>query len=171
MQNLPEITNQLTSKDLFAAFKQQLAKDFAQSNFSTSFVEHLEPDYNSIHKKIASELQRHEASTDFNLMHLLYRIDISETQLKRYLNAHKNQSYHQVIAELVIKRVLQKVVVKRYYKNKENWGHSACSIFATNSSYQASPYLRISGSFKNLYKGTCRDLPNTQAAEQMSHLW
>lgn len=120
MQNHLEVINQLSSKELFAAFKQQLKKDFEQSNFSVDFVEKLEPDYNSIHKKIASELQRHEARTDFNVMHLLYRIDISEGQLKRYLNAHKNESYHQVIAELIIKRVLQKVVVKRFYKNKEN---------------------------------------------------
>lgn len=119
MENLPEITNQLTSKDLFAAFKQQLVRDFEQSNFSSAFVAALEPNYDSIHKIIVSELQRNEARTDFNLMHLLYRIDISEAQLKRYLNAHKNESYHQVMAELIIKRVLQKVVVKRYYKNKE----------------------------------------------------
>jgi hypothetical protein len=52
-------------------------------------------------------------------MHLLYRVDISEAQLKRYLSEAKNESYFNVIAELIIKRVLQKVVVKQYYKNRE----------------------------------------------------
>lgn len=120
MQQLPDIKNQLSSKDLFDAFKAQLVKDFEQSNFPASFVATLEPDYNSIHEKIAAELQRNENKADFNLMNLLYRIDISEAQLKRYLTESKNDNYFNVIAELIIKRVLQKVVIKQYYKNTEN---------------------------------------------------
>lgn len=118
MQDLT-IKNQLSSKDLFDAFKRQLAKDFQQSNFPADFVAELEPDYNRIHEKIARELQCNEKRTDFNLMHLLYRIDISEAQLKRYLSESKEESRFNVIAELIIKRVLQKVVVKQYYKNQQ----------------------------------------------------
>jgi uncharacterized membrane-anchored protein YhcB (DUF1043 family) len=115
----PTIKNQLSSKELFEAFKRQLVKDFQQSNFPADFVAELEPDYTSIHEKIARELQHNEKRTDFNLMHLLYRIDISEAQLKRYLNDSKDESHFNVIAELIIKRVLQKVVVKEYYKNQQ----------------------------------------------------
>ena len=120
MQNLPTLNNQLSSSDLFNAFKRQLVKDFEQSNFPADFVAALEPEYASIHEKIASELQRNEHNTDFNVMQLLYRIDISEAQLKRYLTENVNEPYFKVIAELIIKRVLQKVVTKQYYKNKEN---------------------------------------------------
>ena len=80
MPNLPDIKNQLSSKHLFDAFKKQLVKDFEQSNFPADFIEALEPDYSSIHEKIAVELQRNKKRTDFNLMQLLYRIDISEAQ-------------------------------------------------------------------------------------------
>lgn len=120
MQNLPDIKNQLSSKDLFDAFKLQLIKDFEQSNFPSGFVATLEPDYSSIHEKIASELLSNEKNADFNLMNLLYRIDISEAQLKRYLNENITDNYYTVIAELIIKRVLQKVVIRQYYKNNEN---------------------------------------------------
>ncbi len=120
MQDLQDIRNQLSSKDLFDAFKMQLVKDFEQSNFPADFVTVLKPDYISIHKKIAFELKRNESNSDFNLMHLLYRIDISEAQLKKYLNENENETYFNVIAELIIKRVLQKVVIKQYYKNTEN---------------------------------------------------
>ena len=120
MQNLPDIKNQLSSKDLFEAFKKQLAKDFEQGNFPADFVEALEPDYIIIHERIAFELQRNEKKTDFNLMQLLYRIDISEAQLKRYLLENKSDNYFNVIAELIIKRVLQKVVIKQFYKNNKN---------------------------------------------------
>lgn len=113
------IKNQLSSKELFEAFKRQLVKDFQQSNFATDFVAELEPGYTSIQEKIARELQRNEKRADFNLMHLLYRIDISEAQLKRYLSESKDEIHFNVIAELIIKRVLQKVVVKEYYKNQQ----------------------------------------------------
>lgn len=117
MDDLLNIKLQLSSKDLFEAFKRQLTKDFEQSNFPSDFVDALEPDYNAIHEKIAFELQHNEKKTDFNLMQLLYRIDISEAQLKRYLSEYKNESYFNVLAELIIKRVLQKIVIKQYYKN------------------------------------------------------
>jgi len=119
MQKLPDLS-QLNSKELFEAFKKQLVKDFSQSNFPTEFIPSLEPDYSSIQNKIKRELQHIELKTDFNLMQLLNRIDISEAQLKRYLNENKNDDYFGVIAELVIKRVLQKVVIREYYKKSEN---------------------------------------------------
>lgn len=120
VEDLPDIRNQLSSKDLFDAFKMQLAKDFEQSNFPIDFVEALEPDYSTIHEKLAFELQRSSNRTDVNVMQLLYRIDISEAQLKRYLSKNNDGNYFNVIAELIIKRVLQKVVIRQYYKNKES---------------------------------------------------
>jgi hypothetical protein len=117
MQDLLNIKDQLSSKNLFNAFKRQLVKDFEQSNFPSDFIEALEPNYSNIHEKIAFELQYNEKKTDFNLMQLLYRIDISEAQLKKYLQEYENEKYFNVIAELIIKRVLQKVVIKQYYKN------------------------------------------------------
>lgn len=119
MENALTINDQLNSGDLFNAFKVQLAKDFVQSNFSADFVETLEPAYDLLLQKIATELQRTEKRTDTTFMQLLNRIDISEAQLKRYLGESGTENYFLVLAELIIKRVLQKVVVKQYYKNKE----------------------------------------------------
>ncbi len=120
MLTLTNIENQLSSKDLFDAFKIQLARDFETGNFSADFVATLEPDYLGIRKTIVFELQRNEKKTDSGLMPLLYRIDISEAQLQRYLNKRPNENHLEVIAELIIKRVLQKVVIKQYYKKNEN---------------------------------------------------
>jgi uncharacterized membrane-anchored protein YhcB (DUF1043 family) len=117
MQDLPDIRNQLSQQDLFDAFKRQLEKDFAQSNFPADFVRELEPDYAGILEKIAFELKLNEKKTDVNLMQLLYRVDISEAQLKKYLEANKDESYFNVLAELIIKRILQKVVIKKFYRS------------------------------------------------------
>lgn len=116
MHNLLHVNDQLSSTDLFEAFKMQLTKDFEQSNFQSDFINALEPDYTRIHEKIVLELQRAEKRADSTLMHLLYRIDISETQLNKYLNENSNENHLVTIAELIIKRVLQKVVIKQFYK-------------------------------------------------------
>ena len=120
MSNLPDFKIQLNSKELFDAFKIQLIKDFKQSNFPAEFVEALEPEYSSIHSAIVLELQLNENRSDFNVMNLLNRIDISEAQLKKYLSEHSTENHLSVMAELIIKRVLQKVVIKQYYKNQAN---------------------------------------------------
>jgi len=117
VENWPIIRNQLSSKDLFDAFKIQLAKDFEQSNFPSDFVAALEPDHGTIYKKISFELQRSSSRADANIMQLVYRIDISEAQLKKYLGKSSDDNYFNVIAELIIRRVLQKVVIRQYYKN------------------------------------------------------
>lgn len=120
--NLPDISNQLKSSDLFDAFKRQLMKDFEQSNFSTDFVAGLEANYASLLEKINAELEHHQKRSDATLMQLLNRIDISEAQLKRYLKESKSENHFTVIAELIIKRVLQKVVIQHYYKKNQDQG-------------------------------------------------
>src|SRR6476620_6525224 len=98
MQDLPDINRQLSSKTLLDAFKMQLIKDFEQSNYPTSFIDALEPDYNKMLTSIAFELQRNETKSDNGIMQLLYRIDISEAQLKKALHAHADVSYNTVLA-------------------------------------------------------------------------
>ena len=120
MQDLPSLKDQLSSRNLFDAFKVQLAKDFEQGGFSIDFIETLEPDYNTIHEKIAYELQRKSENPDCNLMQLLYRVDISEAQLQKYFHRDKDQNHFNVVAELIIKRVLQKVVLRQFYKSNLN---------------------------------------------------
>jgi serine phosphatase RsbU (regulator of sigma subunit) len=120
MSTALKINEHLSSKDLFEAFKIQLAKDFEQSNFDPDFIKELEPDFSNIHKKIIDELHRSEKKADSHLMQLLNRIDISEAQLQRYLREQKNQSRLSTIGELIIKRVLQKVVIKHHYRQNKS---------------------------------------------------
>ena len=116
-ENQLDIAGQLSRTDLFEAFKAQLAKDCEQSNFPNDFVSKLIPDYHVIQNTLAQELKRNENKTDFHINHLLYRIDISEMQLRKYLSDKPNESYFMVLAELIIKRVLQKVVIRKFYRN------------------------------------------------------
>ncbi|HBK88181.1 MAG: hypothetical protein U0289_12305 [Cyclobacteriaceae bacterium] len=115
MADLPSIQQQISSKDLFEAFRIQLAKDFAQCNYPVDFIATLEPDYKNIHIQIVRVLQSGEKKSDLNLMQLLYRVDIPEVRLKKLLSESGDTGHLNVIAELIIKRILQKVVIRRYY--------------------------------------------------------
>ncbi|HQQ97129.1 MAG TPA: hypothetical protein PLX35_07690 [Cyclobacteriaceae bacterium] len=115
MAGHPSIQQQISSKALFEAFKVQLTKDFAQCNYPIDFITDLEPDYQNIHAQIVRVLQSGEKKSDLNLMQLLYRVDIPEVRLKKLLAESGDTSHLHVIAELIIKRVLQKVVIRRYY--------------------------------------------------------
>ncbi len=52
MQDLLRVNDQLSSIELFDAFKKQLTKDFEQSNFQADFIKNLESDNAHIHEKI-----------------------------------------------------------------------------------------------------------------------
>jgi hypothetical protein len=119
MEDVVPIGDQLRSRDLFDAFKLQLTKDFEKSNFPSGFINELPADYHRIHEKIVNELLLSETRADSNLKHLVNRIDISEGQLKKHLHQHADKNHLAVIADLIIKRVLQKVVIKRYYQKGE----------------------------------------------------
>jgi hypothetical protein len=118
VKDITTLQHQLTSQGLFDIFKAQLAKDFEQSNFPSAFIASLQPDYSQIHARIVRELQDSQKKADANIMQLLYRVDISEAQLKRYLQEQKDEDMLHVIAELIIKRVLQKVVIREMYKKQ-----------------------------------------------------
>ena len=49
------------------------------------------------------------------LSNLLNRIDISETQLNNYQVKKISFSFEEIIAELIIKRTLQKVILKKRF--------------------------------------------------------
>ena len=116
MNDLAPVNDHLSHQELFDAFKVQLGRDFQQSNFPSDFVTALEPNYAQIQETIIRQLQRAQKHADSDLMQLLYRVDISEAQLKKYLKESIHDNQLATIAELIIKRVLQKVVIRKYYK-------------------------------------------------------
>lgn len=117
---LPELHSHLQKKDLFADFKTQLKKDFEECNCDIGFVEMLKPDFEDIRARLATELRLNDKRSLFNLQQLLYRVDIQEKQLSNYLKQHAGEDYLEVVAELIIKRILQKIVLRNYFSKHEH---------------------------------------------------
>lgn len=123
------IKETLDSKELFETFKQQLKKDLSECGCESEFVNGLLPEIEFIKQELATTLKEHDKKTGFNIQQLLYRVDVNEKQLSKQLQEHlpagkagNNEDYMQVVAELMIKRILQKVVLRKYFSNNDKKG-------------------------------------------------
>jgi hypothetical protein len=55
-----------------------------------------------------------------SLVHLLYKIDVSEKQLKDVLSSHPNENAGKLIAALIMKRLKQKQETKLSFKQEND---------------------------------------------------
>ena len=101
--------------DVFEKFKIQLQRDFELCGFldiapklSSNNLEHI---FNEVLKSVMI-IEKKDSSS---IQNLLYRIDITELQIKKEASSHPEKNFQQILAELIIKRILQKVILKEQY--------------------------------------------------------
>ena len=109
-----DVNSYLVQENLFDLFKKQLKKDFDSCSVNTDFIENLPVEFPFLKAAILFELQPLLKNNSL-LQALLYRIDISELQIRNYQLQHKTFNFDEVIAELIIKRILQKVILKKRF--------------------------------------------------------
>lgn len=102
--------------DLFELFKLQLKKDFESCGMEGGFAEHLPSVYENLHAAILKELKG-VMKSESGLMALLYRIDISEPMIRKSRNEHPDADFDILLTELIIKRILQKVILKKHFSS------------------------------------------------------
>lgn len=115
---LPDIQNQISQPELYELFINQIKKDFENSSIDITFINDFIQDYQFIHASLTKKLKHILKSSTFKLNELLYRIDISEGQIKILSQKKPQMSFEELLAELIMKRILQKVVIKLVHKNQ-----------------------------------------------------
>ncbi len=109
-----EVSAYLINEDLFTLFKKQIRKDFENCGVEAGFADNLLPEWFSLKEVIARSLKTvNKGSPLFKA--LLYRIDISEQEIAHYQSLHGGLAFEDMMAELIIKRILQKVVLKKKF--------------------------------------------------------
>lgn len=106
----------LLQQELFALFCEQLKKDFEVSGCDVDFIQNLPSDFLSLKRVLSEQLNKLGKSSTSKLPELLYRIDLSEQQIKRRTQQAIQENFDDLLAELIIKRILQKVILKKTYK-------------------------------------------------------
>lgn len=109
-----DINTQLIEIDLFNLFKIQIKKDFETCGIDVNFINELPLDFLKLKTILINQLQPLFLNK-ITLSNLLNRIDISEMQLNNYQEKNMSHSFEEIIAELIIKRTLQKVILKKRF--------------------------------------------------------
>ncbi len=118
-ESLPDIITGLTKPDLFEKFKNQLKKDFENCSLDSDFCNQINSNFNDLLLSLARQVETISKNFPGKLNELLYRVDISEHQIKKQSRLKPGVTLDEIIAELIIKRELQKVVYKEYFKKHE----------------------------------------------------
>lgn len=108
----------LLQQEVFELFRLQLRKDFAMAGCDVEFTNQLPGSFDELKAVLGSQIRKLGTSGASKLPELLYRVDLSEAQVKHYSSKQPNESWEELVAELIIKRLLQKVILKKTYSKK-----------------------------------------------------
>lgn len=111
---IPDILHSLQKPDLFEKFKIQLNRDFELSGLIEYAPKILSNDIDHVYDAVLDAVLLVERKDSNSIMTLLYRIDITEQQLKK-ASGESSNNLKQAMAQLIIKRVLQKVIIKEQF--------------------------------------------------------
>lgn len=115
MSEEQDIRSVLLKEQLFGLFKQQLKKDFEGAGLDGDFAESLASDYSEVCMQVEHQIRLLSKQSGSALSALLYRIDINEHQLNSAQVKQRQLPFEKVLAELIVKRILQKVVLKKKF--------------------------------------------------------
>ncbi|MFN8354374.1 MAG: hypothetical protein U0Y10_08010 [Spirosomataceae bacterium] len=110
--NTESLQNYLNTPELLRDLLEQLVKDFKMANLTLSLDLSMAYSFDQLQAKVEETL-RQQATTPRSVQAVLYRVDLSEGQLKKRLNSDAKMTQ---LAELIIKRELQKVVIRHWYR-------------------------------------------------------
>ena len=75
--------------------------------------------YHFLYGEVFPQIKKLLTANSQKIFSLLYRIDISEFQLKNEAQKHPEQTTEEIITTLIIKRCLQKVVLRKLFSANE----------------------------------------------------
>jgi len=106
----------LLRKEFWLAVSEQLSKDF-NNTFSVKLDEKTDLSGEHIAEIFVKELEKELPSYTPRLSEILYRIDVSEAQVASLKNV-PDDIYYRCLAEMILKRIILKVVIRKSYSEK-----------------------------------------------------
>lgn len=114
---LSELSAYYSRKDLLQKVVAQLKKDFNWFNFQITFKGDQESPYRELYNQILPLIEELLNDDYPKLIAMLYRIDIDEGFLNRKLKENPQADTDEVITDLILKRELQKVIIRDIYSS------------------------------------------------------
>ena len=115
LPSLSELTPYYNRTDLLEKVVEQVKKDFNWFSFQITFKGEKESPYQELYQQILPLIEELLNDDYPKLMAMLYRIDLDEEFLNRKLKEASHADTDEVIADLILKRELQKVIIREAY--------------------------------------------------------
>ncbi|MES2592967.1 MAG: hypothetical protein V4608_13880 [Bacteroidota bacterium] len=114
--NFTDLSQYINRLDLIKATADQIIKDFDMFGLEIKFSGNAYNAYEELFDQIEPHIDKLIHSNQQKFMSILYRIDLSDVQLQKAVNENLTESFSAVVSDLIIKRELQKVVIRNHYK-------------------------------------------------------
>lgn len=115
---LNELQEYYNRQDLLEKVVNQIQKDFNWFSLEIKFSNNPNLSaYQELYQQILPLIEEMLNDDYIKLMSILYRIDIDEDFLNRKLKETPNADTDEVITDLIIKRELQKVIIRHLYSS------------------------------------------------------
>lgn len=118
--NLTDLSPYFNRLDLIKDTANQIIKDFEMFGMEIKFSGNAYQAYEELFEQIEPHIDQLIRSNQQKFMGVLYRIDLSDEQIKKAVRENASESFSAIVTDLIIKRELQKVVIRDYYKKKDS---------------------------------------------------
>jgi hypothetical protein len=116
--NLTDISKYFNRLDLIKDTANQIIKDFDMFGLEIKFSGNVYNAYEELFEQIEPHINQLISSNQQKFMEILYRIDLNDEQIKKAMNENLSESFSTIVSDLIIKRELQKVVIREHYKKQ-----------------------------------------------------
>lgn len=116
--NFTDLSPFFNRLDLIKATATQLIKDFDMFGLEITFSGNAYNAYEELFEQVEPQIRKLIDTNRSKFMGILYRIDVSDEQVKKAVRDNSSESFSEIITDLIIKRELQKVVIRNHYSSK-----------------------------------------------------
>jgi hypothetical protein len=116
--NFTDLSIYINRLDLIKDTANQIIKDFDMFGMEIKFSGNAYNAYEELFEQIEPNINKLIQSNQQKFMGILYRIDLSDEQIKKAVTENSIEPFSCIVTDLIIKRELQKVVIRNHYKQQ-----------------------------------------------------
>lgn len=114
--NFSDLSPYYNKLEILQQTANQIIKDFDMFGMEIKFSGNAYNAYEELFNQIEPHINKMLDNNRSKFMGILYRIDVSDEQIKKAVKENSSEPFSFIISDLIIKRELQKVVIKNFYK-------------------------------------------------------
>lgn len=116
--NFNDLSPYFNKLELIKDTANQIIKDFDMFGMEVKFSGNPYDAYEELFEQIEPHIKKLIDTNQSKFMGILYRIDVSDEQVKKAVHANSSEAFSEIVTDLIIKRELQKVVIRNHYKGQ-----------------------------------------------------